>query len=133
MNDMEKMDLFKAALALAVADGEVKRAELGVVKGLADRLGIGQTTFETMLKFAEYGDSIADMILIKDQAKAHTSFELLVALARLDGEISVEERALLVRIAKTLKIDDADFPVIYQAGISRADQLRKSRQTPEPT
>jgi len=128
MNNMEQLDLLKAVMALAMADGEVRRSELGVARGLAERLGIGQASFDAMLEAATSDDSIADNMFIGDQAKAHTAFELLVAQARIDGEISVEERGLLVRIAKTLNIDDADFPVIYQAGLSRADKLRKSRE-----
>ncbi len=128
MNNMEKLDLLKAVMALAMADGEVRRSELGVARGLAERLGIGQASFEAMLEEAATHDAIADNMFIGNQAKAHTAFELLVAQARIDGEISFEERSLLVRIAKTLNIDDADFPVIYQAGLSRADKLRKSRE-----
>lgn len=128
MDHMEQLDLLKAIMAIAVADGEVRRSELGVARGLAERLGIGEASFEAMLEEAQTHDAIADNMFISDQAKAHTAFELLVAQARIDGEISHEERALLVRIAKTLNIDDADFPVIYQAGLSRADRLRKSRE-----
>ena len=91
---------------------------------------MGKVSLEAMLEAAEQDQSIADNILIKDKAKAHTAFELLVAQARIDGEINMSERELLVRIAKSLKISDEDFPIVYHAGISRADELRKARQKP---
>ena len=121
MDHFEKMELLKAALALAVADGDVRRCELGVLRGLAKRMAVGEAELNAMLETSQHDDSFADNILIRNQAKAHTAFELLVAQARIDGEISVEERELLVRIAKSLKIDDADFPVVYSAGVRRRD------------
>ena len=127
MDQMEQMDLLKAALAVAMADGVLTRSEKGVVEGLAAKIGVGKASLEAMLDAAKEDKSIADSILIKDKVKAHTAFELLVAQARIDGDISSQERELLVRVAKSLNIADEDFPVIYTAGLNRADQLRTSR------
>lgn len=128
MNRMEEFDLLKAALAVAVADGELRRSELGVVKGLAARLGVGEVSFEAMCQAAERDDSIADNILMRSKATARTALELLVGQARIDGEISEQERSVLVRIASSLGITGDDFQTVYQAGIQRADKIRKSRQ-----
>jgi tellurite resistance protein len=128
MNRMEEFDLLKAALAVAVADGELRRSELGVVKGLAARLGVGEVSFEAMCKAAERDDSIADNILLRSKATARTALELLVGQARIDGEISEQERSVLVRIASSLGITGDDFQTVYLAGIQRADKIRKSRQ-----
>ena len=128
MDQLEKMDLLKAALAVAMADGVLTRSEKGVVEGLAARIGVGKASLDAMLEAAEQDKSIADNMFIKDKEKAHTAFELLVAQARIDGEIGKNERELTVRIAKSLKISDEDFPAIYSAGIRRADELRKSRK-----
>ena len=128
MDQMEQVELLRAAIALAVADGKVRRSEKGVVEGLALRVGVGQASLEAMFEAAEQDDSIADNLLIKDKTTAHMAFELLVAQARIDGEISLKERELLIRIASSLGIDDGDFPVIYQAGLQRADTLRQSRK-----
>ena len=127
MDRMEEMDLLKAAIALACADGELRRSEMGVVKGLAARLGVGQASFEAMLEAGEHDDSIADNILIRSPAQANTALELLVAQARIDGEISNAEREVLVRIASALNITEQDFQIVYQAGLKRADTIRKSR------
>ncbi len=128
MGTMEDIDLLKAALAVAVADGELRRSEMGVVEGLAMRLGVGRVSFEAMLEAAGQNDSIADNILIQSKERARTALELLVGQARIDGEISEQERGVLVRIAFSLGITGDEFQAIYQSGIKRADKIRKSRE-----
>jgi len=128
MGTMADLELLRAALAVAMADGELRRSEKGVIEGLARRVGIGQVSFQAMLEAARTDDSIADNILIQSKEKARAAFELLVAQARIDGEISPEERAVLVRIASALKIADEEFQKVYQAGVKRADEIRKSRK-----
>jgi tellurite resistance protein len=123
---LEDIELLKAALAVAVADGELRRSELGVVKGLAARLGVGKVSFDAMCEAAERDDSIADNILIRSKEAARQALELLVGQARIDGEISQEECSVLVRIAASLGISGDDFQTVYQAGIRRADKIRKS-------
>lgn len=127
MGAIEDLELLKAALAVAMADGELRRSEKGVVEGLAERIGIGRVSFEAMLEAAEKDDSIADNILLRSKEKARSAFELLVAQARIDGEISDDERSLLVRIATSLGITGTDFETVYLAGVKRADRIRKSR------
>ncbi len=128
MGLMEELELLKAAIAVACADGELRRSEMGVVEGLAARVGVGKASFDAMVAAAEQDDSIADNILIRSKEQAHKAFELLVAQARIDGHISNEERNILVRIASSLGILGDEFQTIYEAGIQRADKIRKSRE-----
>jgi tellurite resistance protein len=128
MTTNEDVELLKAVMAVAVADGELRRSEMGVIKGLAARIGVGRVTFDAMLGAAEAGEPIADNILIRSPERARSALELLVAQARIDGEISDEERGLLVRIATSLGITGDDFQAVYQAGVKRADKIRKSRE-----
>lgn len=128
MAAMEDLDLLKAAIAVALADGELRRSEKGVIQGLAARAGVGATSYEAMLEAAEHDDSIADNILMQSKEKAQTAFELLVGQARIDGDISDEERRLLVRIAASLGITGQDFEKLYLSGMKRADDLRKVRK-----
>ncbi len=125
---MEDLELLKATMAVAVADGQLLRAEMGVVQGLAERIGVGRVSFEAMLDAARQDKSFADNILIQSKAKARSALELLVGLARIDGLISDEERAVIVRIATSLGITGDEFERIYLAGIARADTLRRSRK-----
>ncbi len=125
---MEDLELLKATMAVAVADGQLLPAEMGVVKGLAERIGVGTVSFEAMLDTARQDKSFADNILIQSKAKARSALELLVGLARIDGLISDEERAVIVRVATSLGITGDEFERIYLAGIARADKLRRSRK-----
>lgn len=133
MGTMEELDLLKAAIAVAVADGEIRRSEKGVLEGLAQRVGIGRVSFEAMAEAAKHDDSIADNILMRSQEQARRALELLVAQARIDGRISSEERALLVRIALSLGLAGTDFESVYQAGIERADRIRKAQRGSPPS
>lgn len=124
---MQDVELLRAALAVAMADGTLSRGEKGVVQGLAQRVGIGRVSFDAMMAEAERSHAIADNILIHDPAKARAGLELLVATARIDGAISDKERELLTRLATTLKISPDEFGRIYEAGIRRADEIRAKR------
>ncbi len=125
---MEDLELLKATMAVAVADGQLLPAEMGVVRGLAERIGVGSVSFEAMLDTARTDESFADNLLIQSKPKALTALELLVGVARIDGLISEEERAVIVRIATSLGITGDEFEQIYLAGIARADKLRRSRK-----
>jgi len=128
MQDRDKLDLFKAALALAAADQQITRAELGILEGLAAKVGIGQKSFEAMKTAALRGEGLADKVCFSSPEMARKALELLVAEARIDGEISEPERRLLVALAERLKIATEEFLTIYQAGIQRADELRARRK-----
>lgn len=127
MDDMEKLELLKAALAVAAADGQMRRSERGVIEGLAARVGVGQASLDAMMVSAERGDSLAYDIVMKSPKSARIALELLVGEARIDGEIAQKERALLAWIASKLGIKGDDFENVYKAGIRRADAIRKRR------
>ena len=133
MASMEDLELLRAAMAVALADGELRRSEMGVIKGLAARTGIGRISFDAMLGAAESDPSFADKILIHSPDKARQAVEILVAEAGLDGEISPRERAVIQHIARQLKITDEELGELYEAGVRRADALRKHRATPKPS
>jgi uncharacterized tellurite resistance protein B-like protein len=128
VKDIEKLELLKAVLAVAAADGQLRRSEMGVAQGLAARIGVGQASFEAMIKAAQRGDPSASRILLQSKDSARTALELLVAEARIDGEIHEKEREFLVHIATQLDITGDEFQSLYQAGLKRADRIRKRRQ-----
>ncbi len=127
---MEDTELLKATIALAVADGKVRRSEMGVVKGLAQRVGVGETSLQAMFEAAERDESFADDILIRSKDKARAAIKLLVGQARIDGEISDEEREVIVRVATSVGITHAEFGELFAAGIAEADRIRQSRRAP---
>ncbi len=124
---MENAELLRAAIAMAVADGKISRSEMGVVEGLAQRAGVAAVTIEAMFEAAANDETFADNLVLQPKDRAVKAVELLVGLARIDGEISSEERELIVRIAASVDVVDNEFRQAYEAGIKRADDLRKAR------
>jgi len=127
MAGMDDSGLLRAAIAVALADGELRRSEAGFLKKLAERAGVGRVSFEAMLGAAENDPSFADDVLLQSRKSAGRAFELLVAEARIDGVISEKERQVLVRIARGMRIADQEVETLFQAGIRRADAIRRSR------
>lgn len=123
---MENAELLRAAIAMAVADGRISRSEMGVVEGLARRAGVGAVAIEAMFGAAAKNESFADNLQLLPKDRAVKAVELLVGLARIDGEISSEEHELVVRIAASLGIVGDEFRDVYEAGVKRADDLRKA-------
>lgn len=123
----EDVELLKAAIAVAVADGELRRSELGVVQGLARRAGVGQASFDAMLEAAKSDATFAQNIVMAP-ARAHQAIVLLVAQARIDGRVSPQERRVIVRIATCLGIGGDDFRRAFDEGTKKADSIRGSRQ-----
>ena len=101
---MEDIELLKATRSVAVADGQLLRSEMGVVEGLAKRIGLGPVSYGAMLKAARKDPSFADNIRFQSRQKARAAVRLLVGLARIDGIISDEERKVIVQIAVSLGI-----------------------------
>ena len=133
----EELGLLKAAIAVAVADGKLRRSEMGVVEGLAARCGVGRASLNAMLAEAAKGGSAVDNVVVRSKDGARAAFELLVAQAHIDGEISREEHDVLRRVAASLGIAGDEFGIggdefrsLYQRGIQRAETIRKSRQRP---
>jgi tellurite resistance protein len=137
LDSTEELMLLKAAIALAVADGRLRRSEMGVVEGLAARCGVGEAWLETMLADAAKGAGAVDDIVFRSKDAAREAFKLLVSQAHIDGEITEKEHEVLVQIAASLGIAGDKFGIggdefrsLYQAGIKRADAIRKGRQRP---
>ena len=130
MKDIDRLDLIKAAIAVAVADGKITRSEKGVLQGLAARAGISRASFDAMLEAAQRDVWFADNVHIRSEKDARKALELLVAQASIDGEISQEEREVISRIAFGLGLSGDEMQAAYQAGMARADKVRAARKGP---
>ena len=69
---MEEIELLKAAMAVALADKELRRSEMGLLEGLAKRAGVGPASFAAMVEAAREDESFADNILIQSKANARS-------------------------------------------------------------
>lgn len=124
MKHREQRELFQAVLAVAGADGRITRSERGLLEGLAERVGVGRVSLNAMIKLAisEPGFKTNRSIhTVSDPVKA---MELLVAAARIDGEISEQERQLLVRTSEIWGIPNEEFVEAFKRGMATADRVR---------
>ena len=128
MASEDDLQVLQAVLALAAADGDFARSEKGVYEQLARRIGADSMTVWSMMNKARTDQSLREELFTKRVRDPKAALKLLVATARIDGQISKEERELLVDISGKLGIGIDDFSRIYEAGIASADAMRKRRQ-----
>lgn len=124
----EEMELLNAALALAMIDGRLSRSEMGVIQGLANRIGVGQISLEAMVTRARSDPNMHQDLKVKSEKRARKILSLLVAQARIDGVISDAERELLVKLAVQLGIDTDQFGNLYAEGVAHADEILERRR-----
>jgi hypothetical protein len=125
----ENSELFKAVLAVAGIDGKVTRAEQGLLGGLAERVGVGAASLNAMMAAAAREPDLKSKLFSRSMREPVRAMELLVAAARIDGEISEEERQLLLHVAETLKLPPEAFAGAFERGLATADRLRADRRT----
>ena len=92
----EQVDLLRAAIVLAVADGVIASSERGLLTALAGRIGVGQASLDALIDQAKNDQSFRDELFEYIVSDPDLTMELLVAAARLDGEVTLEEREMLV-------------------------------------
>lgn len=127
MRSFEQVELLRAVLAVAVADGTIRAPERGVIEGLAARAGIGRMSLQAMIDRAQHDAAAHQELRDLALANAEKALELLVATAAIDGDIHEQERAVLVEIASALRIDPNRFPIVYEQGVKRAAEVRRRR------
>ena len=124
MPGQDDLEVLKAVLVVAAADGQILGSEKGVFRNLARRIGVDDATMDTLIHRAQADPRMKDELFQGKVRDAHKAMQLLVATARIDGDISEEERHLLVDISSKLGIGVAEFGRLYQAGIATADAVR---------
>ena len=126
-SNLEQVELLQAVIVLAAADGMISSSERGMLTSLAARVGVGKASLDAMIERALNDNSVRDELFHRTRSEEERAMELLVAVARLDGEVTEEEREVLVHIMQVLNIPTERFADIYQRGVERADELRKAR------
>ena len=125
MSKQSDLEVLQAVLAVAGADGQFARSEKGVYEGLARRIGADATTVWTMMNKARTDPDLRDKLFTTKVGDPRKAMKLLVATARIDGDISDQERELLVDISTRLGIDASEFGALYREGLAAADEIRR--------
>ena len=126
MPDDPQHEVLRAVLAIAAADGKFTRSEKGVFENLAKRMGISAMGIWRMKTELRADPKVRENLLKTQLPDPAAALKLLVATARIDGEISTEERELLVSMAGNLGVTGDDFSRVYAEGILAADEIRNS-------
>ena len=124
MDQDQQMEILRGVLAVAVSDGKIARSEKGVYESLARKAGISNAWLEEMIESARRGESVKSSMFhrtLEDPVRAMT---LLVATAAIDGEITEEERSVLVDISLKLRLPPGTFGQVFQKGLESAEKLR---------
>lgn len=127
MDQAEHLELLRALLAVAIADGTISRGEKGVVQKLAARAGVDAASLDEMMEEARSGPVLESRMFRPVLEDPATAMRLLVATAQIDGEISEEERTVLVDISLKLGVPPGRFGEVFAEGVALADQLRKDK------
>ena len=128
MTYREKSELFRALLAVAGIDGKFTRAEQGLLHGLAERVGIGAASLDAMMERAVREPDLKVSLCSRTLRQPAKALEMLVAAARIDGEIIEDERQLLLHVAETMKLPPEAFTAAFERGLATADRLRARRR-----
>jgi len=131
MSDEVDRELFRAVLAIAAADGRFKRSEKGVFENLAARVGVSSMDIWRMRTELRRDASAREGLLKSGVKDPEAAMKLLVATARIDGEVSPEEKQLLEVIAENLGLAGRQFARLYSEGILAADEIRKRKARAE--
>ncbi len=127
-NPQESLELLRAALAMAAADGRISGHEKALLKALAQRAGVGALSLDAMVADAVNNPASHDTLFQRAIDDPERAMQLLVAVAQIDGKISEEERNLLVDISFVLGVSAERFNEIFQAGLASVKRVRKQRE-----
>lgn len=125
----EQAEILRAAIVLAVTDGVITSSEKGLLEALARRLGVSTQTLRQMTERALLDSAVHDELFRVATADPEFTLELLVAAARIDGEIHERERATLLQMSEKLAIPAGQFEHIFTRGVARADAVRAQRKS----
>ncbi len=123
----EKIEMIRALIALAAADGKISASERGLLTRFAKRVGIGKASLDAMIEKALADPSVRDDLFRRTMSDPELALEMLVASARLDGDITSNEREVLIHVRGVLDIPMDEFAQVYERGIMRADTLRNAK------
>ncbi len=126
-SSLEQVELIRAAIVLAAADGKISSSERGLLEAFAKRIGIGKASLDAMIDRAITDHTVREEMFRRSMSDPKLTLELLVATARLDGDITTKEREVLIHARELLEIPMDEFAQIYEQGIKRADTLRKTK------
>lgn len=119
----ERLRLLQMMAAMARADGTVDSSERALLKLCAKRWGVSFRDVAPMLEH----DKPPEVDLEPGSWIARSFVEAVIAAAAIDGKIDSKERALIIRLARRLRVDVPS----REALAARAEQVLRTRREVE--
>jgi len=132
IDSSDSLELLKAVIALAAADGSVTKTEQAVIKALAQKAGVAGASLDAMIERAAVDGAARQQLFEQAVRKPERAMELLVAAANIDGHVSEPERHLLVDISCTLGVPARRFKEIFQSGMAASDRVKRDFNPLDP-
>jgi len=99
-----EVEILRAACCIAGLDGQVCESEERLLRELKERAGVGEASYQAMLERARTDDGYHEDVLGTLRAEPDAVVRLLVEVAKADGEISLNERAIIRHLAERIGI-----------------------------
>ena len=100
----ENKDTIRAIVAVLAADGKIGEEEMGFLERVAKGLGMPPDAVESALGEVREGEMTLEFP--EDVGERKDLFDMLVAAAKVDGEVDPAEEKLLELVASRLGIVD---------------------------
>jgi tellurite resistance protein len=122
----DSYELLTAVIALAAADGNVTNSELAVIKALARKAAVEGPELDAMIESAAIDAAARQELLNRAVKQPERAMSLLIAAANIDGNVSEEERNLLVDISCTLGVPARRFGEIFQSSMAVSSRITRN-------
>ncbi len=107
---MDRYELFKDLLVMAISDGQLDENELRMLASRAVRWGITDAQFEDAIEYALRDD--ARLTIPPDHADRIELLEELLRMMAADGKLAEIEKRLFAVAAATMKISDEQLDAL---------------------
>jgi uncharacterized membrane protein YebE (DUF533 family) len=112
-NEVSGIELLRWTVAMMLADGKIDDRELEVIKDIAIKRDINESRLQKIMAELQGAANPVDHVMQTSPRQAdHQLLRLLVRVALADGNISDEERSMLLAIGQKLKLVAADVDML---------------------
>ncbi len=130
---MDAVDQFRLLVALALVDGRLEAAEESVLGRAARRLGVDADEARGIVDQMRQGGRLTQLRPPDDPEERDALLQLLLAVARADGQAAPQEVAVLQRLAPAFGVAPIDVPgLIAGAGVPTLPDVGAAGGGPPP-
>ena len=101
----KEVEILRAACCIAGLDGEICESEERLLRELQEQAGVGEASFGAMLERARTDDDYHKDVLNVLRADTERVMKIMIEVARADGDISINERAIIRHLGEKIGAD----------------------------